>query len=473
MASIAIMAGGAILNAAAFIGGNYLARALGGGDDAALKEKERHDKALEAYQAAYAKYSRDRTKLLDWIQTNAEIKEQAKQNFTNTDYAFKLYNQAHPDKQMIPPKEPKFSDFYQPSEQQKQGELMFVGAGALALGHVVTHARSARMDAKISKVYYSPQGYWKGIAAIKKLAEAAKVSEDAAKKWLVKQALWQIYLPAPRYVPRPKFDVSSPNAVHQADLLFLPHDKLPRGRKVYKYALTVVDVASRFKEAEPLTSKDSTEVAKGFQTIYRRSALKWPQMLQVDPGREFMGAVTKEMENHKTYIRRGRVNFHRDQAIVERFNQTLAGRLFGYQYGVEMNLPSGQRSTAWVKRLPEVVTALNNEVTSLTGKKPAAAIKEKAVSSKPSSKYTRPVGLKEKKLPSLVNVRYLFQPGELEGGVKRATDPIWSLKVYSIERSVTKPDQPVLYYLHDGPKRGFVREELLIIPPNTQLPPST
>ncbi|KAL9981350.1 hypothetical protein ACROYT_G010042 [Oculina patagonica] len=135
MASIAIMAGGAILNAAAFIGGNYLARALGGGDDAALKEKERHDKALEAYQAAYAKYSRDRTKLLDWIQTNAEIKEQAKQNFTNTDYAFKLYNQAHPDKQMIPPKEPKFSDFYQPSEQQKQGELMFVGAGALALGY--------------------------------------------------------------------------------------------------------------------------------------------------------------------------------------------------------------------------------------------------------------------------------------------------------------------------------------------------
>ena len=67
MESIAIMAGGAILNAAAFIGGNYLARAFGGGDDAALKEKERHDKALEAYQAAYAKYSRDRTKLLDWI----------------------------------------------------------------------------------------------------------------------------------------------------------------------------------------------------------------------------------------------------------------------------------------------------------------------------------------------------------------------------------------------------------------------
>ena len=135
MASIAIMIGGAVLNATAFIGGNYLARALGGADKAALEEKKRHDKALEDYQAAYAKYTHDRTQLLNWIATNAQTKEQAKQNFTNTDYAFKLYNKAHPDEQMVTPKEPKFSDFYQPSEQQKNGELAFVGAGALALGY--------------------------------------------------------------------------------------------------------------------------------------------------------------------------------------------------------------------------------------------------------------------------------------------------------------------------------------------------
>ena len=92
-----------------------------------------------------------------------------------------------------------------------------------------------------------------------------------------------------------------------------------------------------------------------------------------------MGAVTKEMKNHKTYIRRGGAEIHRDQAIVERFNRTLADRLFGHQYVVEMRLPEGERSTAWVKRLPEVVSALNNEETRLTGKKPAVAIKEKAV----------------------------------------------------------------------------------------------
>ena len=72
----------------------------------------------------------------------------------------------------------------------------------------------------------------------------------------------------------------------------------------------------------------------------------------------------------------------------------------------------------------------------------------------------RPVGVNEKKLHSGLSVRYLYQPGELEGGRRRATDPIWSLNVYEIEKIMIKPDAPVIYYLFDGPKRWFVREEL-------------
>ena len=136
MVSIALMIGGAVLNAAAFTGGNYLAKYLSGDGNAAA-ERTRHDKALEAYEAAQARYSQERTKVLDWIETNRENRQLAKQNFTNTDYAFKLYNQANPDRKMTLPKEPKFSDFYQPSEAQKQGELLFVGGSALALGYVV------------------------------------------------------------------------------------------------------------------------------------------------------------------------------------------------------------------------------------------------------------------------------------------------------------------------------------------------
>ena len=139
---------------------------------------------------------------------------------------------------------------------------------------------------------------------------------------------------------------------------------------------------------------------------------------------------------------------------------------------MEMHLPEGQRSTAWVKHLPEVVAALNNEETSLTGKKICRGYKRKIrfCQTVPSKPYRRPVEMFEKQLPSFVHVRYLYQPGELEGGTKRATDPVWSLKVFKIEKPVMKSGQPVMNYLQDGPKRSFVREELLDVPSNTEVP---
>ena len=63
---------------------------------------------------------------------------------------------------------------------------------------------------KLSRIYYSPKGYWKGIAAIKKLANAAKVSENEARSWLKKQAIWQIYLSPPRYIPRLQSPFAAP-----------------------------------------------------------------------------------------------------------------------------------------------------------------------------------------------------------------------------------------------------------------------
>ena len=59
----------------------------------------------------------------------------------------------------------------------------------------------------LSKIYYSPGGYRKGYSAFSKLADATGVSENEAKEWLKKQALWQIYLPSPRYIPRPHWTV--------------------------------------------------------------------------------------------------------------------------------------------------------------------------------------------------------------------------------------------------------------------------
>ena len=126
--------------------------------------------------------------------------------------------------------------------------------------------------------------------------------------------------------------------------------------------------------------------------------------------------------------------------------------------------------------MPTVVQALNGEVTRLTGKRPIRAIHAPLVNSTPAVPAHRNVGFDEVRLPSDVCVCYLYAPGELEGGEqRRATDPIWSVTIHTIERSVVKTGEPVLYYLSptptgEGPKRAFVCEELQIVPPGTETP---
>ena len=94
-------------------------------------------------------------------------------------------------------------------------------------------------------------------------------------------------------------------------------------------------------------------------------------MLIIDDGKEFYGDVTKLMEKHDVLIQRGDPSQHRSQGIVERFNRTLADRLFSYQYHKELeNALKSDRE--WVSRLQNVVSALNNDKTRL---KPVDAIK--------------------------------------------------------------------------------------------------
>ena len=59
------------------------------------------------------------------------------------------------------------------------------------------------------------------------------------------------------------------------------------------------------------------------------------------------------MSKHSVKIKRGRKEIHRDQGTVERFNRTLAERLFSYQY--EKEIQAQKRNREWVKRLSDVI----------------------------------------------------------------------------------------------------------------------
>ena len=111
-----------------------------------------------------------------------------------------------------------------------------------------------------------------------------------------------------------------------------------------------------------MTTKNSKEVAQTFQWIYENTPLSYPKTLIVDDGKEFYGDTTELMEKHDVIIQRGDPSQHGSQRIVERFNRTLADRLFSYQYHKEFEDPS-ESNREWVSRPENVVSALNNEKT--------------------------------------------------------------------------------------------------------------
>ena len=202
---------------------------------------------------------------------------------------------------------------------------------------------------------------------------------------------------------------AKPNDIHQTDILYLPHDRYEK--KTYKYALNIVDVASRYNGSYQLTTKNSKEVAQAFQWMYENTLLNYPKTLIIDDGKEFYGDVTKLMEKHDVMIQMGDPSRQRSQGIVERFNRTLADRLFSYQYHKELEERS-KSNRKWVSRLQKVVIFLNNEKTRLIAMKLIDAIKETLI----KQGFSQPVkDYKEKLLDVGAKVRYLYQSGELEG----------------------------------------------------------
>ena len=135
----------------------------------------------------------------------------------------------------------------------------------------------------MDKLYYQPNHLWKGQKAVKLSGDKPKT----VKQWLSQQAFWQIHLPAPKQVGRPHYQVTTPNEMHQIDLLYMPSDSL-YGNK-YKYILAGIDAASRFKVARPLRTKQARDVAEMIADTYKVGLLTYPKYFSA-----IMAANSKE-----------------------------------------------------------------------------------------------------------------------------------------------------------------------------------
>ena len=126
MASLLFTIGGAVFNALTFSGTNFVFSRL---TDHGEEERKRHDLALKKLERARNEWNKDRKKRLDFINKRLHEKNEARAYINNVDEAMLEYYRVF-GKQINPlPPESQLSDFHHPSEDQKNGELLFVAVG--------------------------------------------------------------------------------------------------------------------------------------------------------------------------------------------------------------------------------------------------------------------------------------------------------------------------------------------------------
>ena len=126
---------GAVLNAASFIGGSYLAKFLTGKEQD--KERKRHDLALEKYEKDYNDWKEKMGRVQLWQEQREKNKDEASYNFQSTDEALRVYAKTHPD-DVGDSEEPNFNDYYSPSKDQKNGEMLFTGLTVAGLTYGIS-----------------------------------------------------------------------------------------------------------------------------------------------------------------------------------------------------------------------------------------------------------------------------------------------------------------------------------------------
>ena len=124
MASIGFLTEGAIINALAFSGSNFLFSTLS--KESIEKERKAHDEAIEDMQRVQIEWAKKRQERLDYINNEIMKEHKVEERFTDLNSAMQQYFLVT-GRQLEPlPLKQVFSDFYVPSEDHHNCELTFI-----------------------------------------------------------------------------------------------------------------------------------------------------------------------------------------------------------------------------------------------------------------------------------------------------------------------------------------------------------
>ena len=134
MAGILAMIGGAILSATTFSGTSYLFSKL---SDNGADEIQRHNEAVEKLQKANAHWAKQRQERLDFINQQLQRERHAEKTFSDVDDAMEAYYLATNKKLSSLSQKSVISDYYHPSDQQKNNEILFIISSLGLMGYLM------------------------------------------------------------------------------------------------------------------------------------------------------------------------------------------------------------------------------------------------------------------------------------------------------------------------------------------------
>ena len=134
MVSLLVMGVSAAFQAVAFSGTNYIFSTF---SDHGTAERKKVNLAKEEEQKARDKWNQERMERLDFINKRLRDKKEAREYIQNLDSAMLEYYRVFGVKLKPLPPEPQLSDYYNASDQQKNGELLFVMAGTAIGSYII------------------------------------------------------------------------------------------------------------------------------------------------------------------------------------------------------------------------------------------------------------------------------------------------------------------------------------------------
>ena len=140
MASVAMLIGGALVNALAFTGSSYLFHRLS--KDSIDAERKRHNVVIEKLQAAEIEQAHKQQQRIDFISSLLKLERKVETKFTELNDAMREYHKVFGHELPPLPREPVLSNFYAPTDEQHYRELGFIALSMIGIGGVLYYLES-------------------------------------------------------------------------------------------------------------------------------------------------------------------------------------------------------------------------------------------------------------------------------------------------------------------------------------------